>query len=219
MAIINRPGTEIKVDPPEEVSGIISRPRTTGQEHGIVDDRDVTTTPNQGTGFPAWLKWGLLLLLIVGIIAVAALLLPGISAVNKAAPDNIALDVDRLIRIDSVIALLEQRIEHNQETLQSSEKNGDTILIDTMRLALATNFVDLEKHQDSYIQVLESLQRTYSANPDSVITTLREHLKSSTDSYKLGRVSAINEAITLISSVPENKSPTEYFIEKVKTQK
>jgi len=217
MAIINRPPTEAKTAPPEEVTGIISRPRTKVEEHNITGDNGLNALPKQGTPFPRWLTWTLLSLLAIGLITAVLSLLPSFNFGNKATTDNITLDVDRLIRIDSVIALLEQRIEHNQVTLQRSEKSGDKVLIDTIRLALAKNLIDLENHQNSYIHVLESLQHAYSANSKKVVSTLREHLKSSTDSYKTGRVSAINEALDLIASVPDDQSPTEYFTVKVKT--
>jgi hypothetical protein len=218
MAIINRPATEVKVDPPEEVSGIISRPRVKVEENNFVEDSELGPAPKQGSSFIQWFKWVLLVLAVVGIIVVVRPLLPSINS-EKVAAEDIALDVDRLIRIDSVVALLEKRIEHNLGTLEKLEKKGDKVLIGTIRLALAENLIDLEEHQDSYIQVLESLQRAYKANSNSVVSKLKEHLKSSTDSYKLGRVGAINEAMELIASVPENQSPLEYFSKKVKKQK
>lgn len=210
--------TEVKVDPPEEVSGIISRPQVMVEENNFSEDREPDLDPKQKSSFIKWFKWVLLIVAFVGIIAVAIPLLPSISSGDKVASEDIALDIDRLIRIDSVVALLEKRIEHNQETLQQSEKLGDKVLIDTMRLALAKNLIDLEEHQDSYIQVLESLQRAYKVNSNSVVSELKEHLKSSADSYKLGRVGVINEAMNLITSVPEDQSPLEYFSEKVKKQ-
>lgn len=222
MPIINRPSSEAEVEEPKEVSGIISRPKTNFDEKALVDDVELNMggaelKPKPQLSFK-WVKWGLLALVILVVAVFAIQSLQSISRDSQVSSENIALDVDRLIRIDSVVALLEKKIEQNQSSLQRSEKLGDKVLVDTMRLALAQNLIDLEKHQDSFIDVLVGLESDFRSNSKSVVSALREQLKSGTDSYKLGRVDTINKTLALIESVPEGKSPLKYFNEKVKKQ-
>ena len=224
MPIINRPSSEAEVEEPKEVSGIISRPKTNFDEKALVDDVEldmVGAEPKPKSKPPLsfkWVKWGLLALVILVVAVFAIQSLQSISRDSQVSSENIALGVDRLIRIDSVVALLEKKIEQNQSSLQRSEKLGDKVLVDTMRLALAQNLIDLEKHQDSFIDVLVGLESAFRSNSKSVVSALREQLKSSTDNYKLGRVDTINKTLALIETVPEGKSPLEYFNEKVKKQ-
>jgi len=222
MPIINRPSSEAEVEEPKEVSGIISRPKTNFDEKVLVDDIELDIVGAEPEPKPQlsfkWVKWGLLALVILVVAVFAIQSLQSISRDSQVSSENIALGVDRLIRIDSVVALLEKKIEQNQSSLQRSEKLGDKVLVDTMRLALAQNLIDLEKHQDSFIDVLVGLESAFRSNSKSVVSALREQLKSSTDNYKLGRVDTINKTLALIETVPEGKSPLEYFNEKVKKQ-
>jgi len=222
MPIINRPPSESEVEEPKEVSGIISRPKTNFDEKTLVDDVELDMVGTEPKPKPPlsfkWVKWGLLTLVILVVAVFAIQSLQSISRDSQVSSENIALDVDRLIRIDSVVALLEKKIEQNQASLQRSEKLGDKVLVDTMRLALAQNLIDLEKHQDSFIDVLVGLQSAYLSNSDAIVSALREQLKSSSDNYKLGRVDTINKTLGLIESVPEGKAPLEYFNEKLKKQ-
>lgn len=222
MPIINRPSTEAEIEEPKEVSGIISRPKTNFDEKALVDDAELDMVgaelkPKSEMSLK-WIKWGLLGLIILAVAVFAIPALQSISRDNQVSSEIVALDVDRLIRIDSVVALLEKKIEQNQSSLQRSEKLGDKVLVDTMRLALAQNLIDLEKHQDSFIDVLVGLESAFRSNSESVVSALREQLKSGSDNYKLGRVDTINKTLALVESVPKGKSPLEYFNEKVKKQ-
>ena len=223
MAIINRPLGEVEVKPKEEVSGIISRPQVEAEDHSLsndVEQVEVRTEPksNSDISFFKWFKWVLLALVLVAVAVFAMQSLQNISQSHQVNSENITLDVERLIRIDSVVALLEKKIEQNQISLERSEKMGDKVLVDTMRLALAQNLIDLEKHQDNFIDVLVGLESDFRSNSESVVSALREQLKSGSDNYKLGRVDTINKALELVESVPEDKSALEYFNEKVKKQ-
>lgn len=222
MPIINRPSTEDEVEEQEEVVGIISRPKTNFDEKLLVDDVELDMVGTEPAAKPErslkWLKWGLLVLVVLAVAVFAIQSLQSISRDSQVSSENIALDVDRLIRIDSVVALLEKKIEQNQTSLALSEKLGDKVLVDTMRLALAQNLIDLEKHQDNFIDVLVGLQSAFHSNSESVVSALREQLKSGSDNYKLGRVDTINKTLALIESVPEDKSALKYFNEKVKKQ-
>lgn len=222
MPIINRPPSEAEVEEPKAVSGIISRPKINADESVAAEDIElgvIGSEPHSKSGASLkWLKWVFLGLLVVVVAVFSIQAMQNISRDQKINSENIILDVDRLIRIDSVVALLEKKIEQNQASLARSEKLGDKVLVDTMRLALAQNLLDLEKHQDSFIDVLVGLQLAYSSNSKSVVSALREQLKSSSDNYKLGRVETINKTLELIESVPENKLPLEYFNEKLKKQ-
>lgn len=223
MAIINRPSSEVEVKQEEEVPGIISRPKIEAEDHSLFNDVELGKTGREaksgsGLAFFKWFKWVLLVLIFAGVAVFTMQSLQGVSRGHQVNSDNIALDVDRLIRIDSVVALLEKKIEQNQFSLQRSEKLGDKVLVDTMRLALAQNLMDLEKHQDNFIDVLVGLQSDFHSNSESVVSALRAQLKSGSDNYKLGRVDTINKVLALIESVPDDKSALEYFNEKVKKQ-
>jgi hypothetical protein len=222
MAIIDRPKTESEAEEPSPVSGIISKPKAQLRAGNAADDRSYRHEPapaKSGGAFFSWFKWLFLLLLLGGAAALAPKYLQQINFESGVKVENIALEVDRLIRIDSVIVLLEKKIEQNQSSLQRSEKLGDKVLVDTMRLALAQNLIDIEKHQDSFIDTLVSLNGAYQSDSGLVVSALKDQLKSSADSYKLGRVSTIKDVLDLMESVPEGKAPKAYFSEKIKKQK
>ncbi len=223
MAIIDRPKSADEPEVPKEVTGIISRPKTESDSDHVTEEEALLAKArarDSGSSVFRWLKWLILILVLGGGVVLASQLFQQVSLTTpKVDAENIALDVDRLVRIDSVVSLLEKKIEHNQNSLQRSESLGDKVLIDTMRLALAQNLIDLEKHQDSYIAALVDLQAVYQTDSDSVVAVLKEQLKSNSDSYKQGRVSAISDAIELMESVPEDKTPFKYFGEKIKKQK
>lgn len=220
MPIINRSSAEAEVEEPQAVSGIISRPKTNVDEGVNFEPGMVSSETVRAKSVVSlkWLKWVFIALISLIITVFAIQAFQNVSKDQRVRSENISLDVDRLIRIDSVVALLEKKIEQNQASLKRSEKLGDKVLVDTMRLALAQNLIDLEKHQDSFIEVLVGLQATYLKNSEAIVSELREHLKSSSDNYKLGRVDTINKALKLIESVPEGKPPLEYFNEKLKKQ-
>jgi hypothetical protein len=79
--------------------------------------------------------------------------------------------------------------------------------------------LELEKHQDSYIDTLVSLKTAYDDDADAVTEQLKQELSQSADSYKLGRAQAISDALGLVESAPTDRPAIEFFNEKVKTQK
>ncbi len=221
MAIIDRPKAEDEAEIPKPASGIIQRPKAEVTTQ-VADDHYRQAEPQpaaSGVSFFAWFKWLFLIILLAGATVLTYQYLQKLSFEDDIKSENITLEVDRLIRIDSIITLLEKKIEQNQGLLQRSEKLGDKVLVDTMRLALAQNLIDIEKHQDSYIGALVDLNKSYQAGPDSVVQALKNQLKSSSDSYKLGRVGTIKEILELMESIPKDKTPKVYFSEKIKKQK
>jgi len=222
MAIIDRPKSQEEPEAPKPTSGIISRPRTKAEAAPVADEpirHSKTVNIEKSAPSFGWLKWVLILLLLGVGATFAVQYAQQVNFKSQIETENVALEVDRLIRIDSVIDLLEKKIAQNQASLQRSEKLGDKVLVDTMRLALSQNLIDLEKHQDSYTEVLVSLSDSYQSDSEGVVAVLKQQLKSSTDGYKLGRVNTIKEALELIESVPDDKSPQTYFDEKIKQQK
>lgn len=221
MAIIDRPKSQKEAEEPKQTAGIISRPRKTEAGPAVSEPVHMNklVSAERRTFSFAWLKWLLLIVFLGGGATLALQYAQQASFKAQIKTENVALEVDRLIRIDSVIDLLKKKIEQNQTSLQRSEKLGDKVLVDTMRLALSQNHIDLEKHQDSYIDVLVSLHESYRSDSGGVVDVLKQQLKSNTDDYKLGRVSTIKQALDLMEAVPEDKSPQVFFGEKIKQQK
>ena len=65
---------------------------------------------------------------------------------------SVDLDIERAFRTKGLIDLLERKVAQNERTLAMASKSKDSVIADTMRLALAKNIEDLNKHQDAYIE-------------------------------------------------------------------
>jgi hypothetical protein len=130
----------------------------------------------------------------------------------------VSLDIERMVRIGGLMDLLEKKISQAEIAIDKAKKLDDQVLIDTMRLGLARNLEDLNKHQDEFIAGLIKLHDVHNQDPDALASLLKSSLKKSEDVYKVGNVETVKNIMTLIKSVPENTIPADYFMQKVKKQ-
>lgn len=223
MPIINRPLSESTEENSEDKSGIISRKKVQAADVDQLNMQDSQYQPMKeptqrgpGNRFSRMVAISAVLILMVMIVVV----FPKYTGVSDSFDkESVVLEVERLIRISSVISLLEKKIEQNRNALAQAEKIKDTVLIETMRLSLSQNLIDIEEHQNNYIDTILSLDRAYRSDKDGVVDAIKDQIKSGEDSYKMGRVDAINKAIRLIESAQNEKPAKDFFINAVKTQK
>ena len=219
MAIINRP-KEPKEEPKQQ-NGIIKSRKTS------LSDSNEKNQPKQASisnGLQKKIVYAILSVFLLGIVVTVVINVDfkKLFSSKKEEPiqvKTLSLDLDRIMRIGGLIALLEKKIEQNLNALERAESLGDDVISSTMRLGLTKNLADLEKYQDEFIVELVKLHKFNTQNPDYLIKQFKKLLKSSADVYKLGDANTIKKVQTLIQSAPEGPPPMDYFKSKIKQQK
>lgn len=218
MAIINRP------DRPEPIAdaaktGIVRRPAPPQAAPAPAPAPrpprgDGRQAPPQRKSARYLLASAMALLALGGIAAylgapelVASVRQPRVDA------EQISLEIDKMVRISSLIDLIDRKIEQNRNALQSAQSRKDQVIADTMRLALANNLSDRQSHQSELAEVLTSLHGVYTADPDAVSAAFQSDLQATDDAYKPGRSAALARAMSLVKSVPDGVDPRRHFTE------
>lgn len=218
MAIIKHPRQPI--NEPEKTEGIINTsppPMPPGPGENTNNDNQSSA----GVGFP--LKYIVSVVVVIGVVAALYFAFTKFDGSLSPSPSHldhavVSLEIERMMRIGGIMDLLKKKIAQTEISLKKSEKIGDMVLIDTMRLGLARNLNDLVKHQGEFIAGLVILHQFYAQNPDGMVKLLKELLKTSKDAYKVGNSKTVNNIRELIRSVPEETLPYDYFKRKIKVQ-
>lgn len=213
MAIINNPNQPKK----ETVvkSGIIkSRP----------DTRAVTSTDvGKAPEFPVKITVSLVVIIVMLAVLYFIFIQPpksnstvSLTSIPKA---DISLVTEKMMRIGGLIDLLENKIIQTEKSIKQAVKLGDKTIISTLRLGLARNLNDLEKHQDVFIAELVKLHQFHLKTPGYMVKQFKELLKKSDDTYKIGNAKTISNIQRLLRSVPKGTPPIDYFKKEIKVQK
>lgn len=214
MAIINNRNKPAEEEKPAE--SIITPPHPPLPPPDPISERG-----GKGEGFPvkmlAYVGVGVVVLLLVvtGTMYVPDMM--NTTTKPQVDPKVVSLEVERMVRIGGLMSLLEKKIAHTEVSLKKSEKLGDKVLIDTMRLGLARNLEDLNKHREEFIAGLIKLHSFYVSNPEMITSFMKKSLKESEDIYKAGNVKTITAILQLLENVPEKSKPVDYFREVLKT--
>lgn len=217
MAIINNPRKpEEETKKPEGIIKTPSASKPTSQN-----------LPSTSTITQIFAGWGKYVLSIVAIVAVVTAIyyapsdISFISLPESATPiDNklVSLEVERMMRIGGLMELIEKKIIQTGISLKKSEKIGDKVLIDTMRLNLARNINDLVQYQQEFVVGLAKLHEWHLQNPKYMAKLFKTLLKSSHDVYKVGRAKTITKIQKLLQAVPAGSTATDFFSKEIKIQ-
>ena len=132
---------------------------------------------------------------------------------------TVALDIERAFRTKGLISLLERKIGQNERALSQASKSNDQVISDTMRLALAKNLEDLDKHQKAYIETLVALDEAHAADADRLKAALKETLAAKDSSYKVGQAETIREIVDVLENKPVDKPFRDYLTSRFRPQK
>ena len=88
-----------------------------------------------------------------------------------------------------------------------------------MRLALAKNLEDLDKHQKAYIETLVALDEAHAADADRLKAALKETLAAKDSSYKVGQAETIREIVDVLENKPVDKPFRDYLTSRFRPQK
>lgn len=132
---------------------------------------------------------------------------------------GVDLDIERAFRTKGLMDLLERKVAQNERTLAMAKKSKDSVIADTMRLALAKNLEDLSKHQDAYIETLMSLQQAYKVDADRLKGALKQTLSAADEEYKMGRVDTVTGIVSLLNDAPVETPFKTYLTKILKPQK
>lgn len=220
MPIINR-GPDSQ-ESGSERPGIIPKKDTADQPPPNVA---VSDAPRSG---PSRWIWIFAAVAAVGLGTVAALSFDAIPTARNALTvettlgrtatvdaEILRLNVDKLVRVAGLSDLTQRKIEQNRNALELATAQQDEVIADTMKLALAQNLKDLSEYREAHVSELTKLQVLYAQSPESVELELKARLKSSEDAFKVGNALAIQEALTLFKSLPEDADAKTYFKEKI----
>ena len=205
MGIIDR--SEDKEPEEERGGGIISRRGSGGHDGGHHDDHG-------GSGLlPIFFAVAAPFVLIAGGAA-AYFILNGTDApgsantiVTKTEPiadlANVSLEIDKITRISGMVDLLQRKIDQNKQALETATHRKDTLLIDTMRLALAQNQLDLSETQEDLVTSVSSVHRAFLQDNGRVTSVLEKSINQKTESYQKNQVKVLNKILKIIQTVPE----------------
>lgn len=205
MGIIDR--SEDKEPEEERGGGIISRRGSGGHDGGHHDDHG-------GSGMlPIFFGVAALFVLIAGGAAAYFILngsgAPGTgnTVVGEAKPiadlANVSLEIDKITRISGMVDLLQRKIDQNKQALETATNRKDTLLIDTMRLALAQNQLDLSETQEDLVTSVSSVHRAFLQDNGRVTSVIEKSINQKTESYQKNQVKVLNKILKIIQTVPE----------------
>lgn len=174
--------------------------------------------------------WSLLAVGIVAVGVVAAFtfdlftseegaspstLSPSVGHTVPANAERLKLQVDKLVRIAGLAAIVEKKIDQNRNALDTAKQSQDQVMMDTFRLALAQNLKDLQEYRAAQVAQLAELYVHYQSSPDLVEKHFKERLKSSEDAFKIGNSKVIQNALALMKSVPEGSDARPFFKKRI----
>lgn len=209
MGIIDR--SEDKQPEEESGGGIISRRGAGGNDGGHHHDHDGGSN---------------LVPIFIGVIAVCVLIAGGAAAyfilngtgapgtsntiVTKTEPiadlANVSLEIDKITRISGMVDLLQRKIDQNKQALETATNRRDTLLIDTMRLALAQNQLDLAETQEDLVTSVSSVHRAFLQDNGRVTSIVEKSINQKTESYQKNQVKVLNKILKIIQTVPEGEN-------------
>jgi len=214
MAIINRPDAEKPQEEAPPPQGIV--PKSAVRSSALPP----AISTNTSTGIGRSLKV-ITVILVLGILGAGGWFLSEQDlSIPTARYDAgiVSLDIERAFRTRGLMDLLERRIAQNTDALVRANKNKDTLIADTLRLALAQNLDDLDRHQDAYIDTVVSLSKAYESDADKLLDALKATLSAAAGEYKIGQADTVTEVIKLLQKAPPGKPIRSYLTAQLKPQ-